>query len=161
MIYDFPTPLTDSNVGGCIELLFAPVDHIQELRINAMYNFVSMFVFKPNCTYTRAYASKGSLEYYEQMKETNSGLYFLPKVTGFYPRLSPEASRLFSYMKDMYFIVAVTDSNQNSKLVGNLDNPMAFSFSQGTGKTAASRNGYHFEFSGQTTDVSPHFNVII
>ena len=156
MIYSFPCPETD-NIGGCNAFMFVDVDNVLSIPPESISGVENPIVLKEGTSFLNGYASHGSLEFSQKIRENNAGKYFLTEITGFYPKLSKPMFDLFSKMSLLRFIIIVTDNNGFTHRAGNLETPLEFNFDTSPGKNPSSRNGFKFSFTGRLTGTSPLF----
>jgi hypothetical protein len=158
MIDSFPTPETD-NIGGCRAFLFIESEKVVLIPVSAGRQVKSQITLINGASWRIGYATQKTLEFSEKMQENDSGKYFLPEITGFYPKVSEGALAIFSEMKYNTFIVLITDNNGFTRVVGTIDNPLEFRFDTASGQSPSSRNGFSFSFRGQAINESPFYTV--
>lgn len=160
MLNSFPNPDFLYNIGGCELFKFIPVCDVDFVELNFSLNTVLAISLKPGKEFFTGYASFNSLQFRERIRNNDSGNYFLTEITGFYPKLSQDALRLFSEMQHKEFVVILADNNRNKRLVGSPETPVIFTFDQSTGRSPSQRNGFDFRFNAQLQHPSPFYNIM-
>ena len=157
MIQSLPFPENTSNIGGCHTFHFIKADNVQLIVINTLHNNVSELVLKLHTAFHSGYASFRSLQFQENMRNNDSGRFFLTRISGFYPGLTNHILNIFSAMQAQEFIVVITDNNNQKRLVGTPQSPLKFTFNQASGANPTQRNGFEFTFEGKLLCQSPFF----
>ena len=151
----FPHPTIDSNIGGCAHFLFTLASHVDRIFVDSINAKVSWLVLKAGKEFSSGYSSYGSLSFEQKTTKNPSGTFYQVKITGFYPRITPQVVAIMDSMLSQGFVVAITDNNKVTRLCGNPATPLFFSYDQKTGSSAADRNGLEFSFSGQVQHPCP------
>ena len=155
-IESFPQ-LTPGTLGGCRGFEYVPASellHIPRLRNGQV---PAPVILKDGSAFRKGYSTFKTLVFEEKIQENDSGKYYLCEIKGFYPKICHEILDLFARMAMDHFVVVVTDNNGLRRVCGTDDNPLNFSFDQGTGSEPASRAGISFSFRGQLPQPSPFY----
>ena len=104
-------------------------------------------------------ASMRSINHTDQQISNESGDYYTNRIVLFYPGASRELEALFDQMINKQFLLRTRDYQGNERLIGTLEDPLAFKRSFGSSELGSSK-GYNIEFSNSQQKQSYFLNDI-
>lgn len=150
---------TGDNIGSIKSFQFIPVDDI--LTIPAAVNHIinQQITLKPGKAWFNAYVTEGTLNFKEEEKANEHGVFYLQTLSGFIPKDFKDLTVLFNEMDGFKYIINYVDNNGKKKIAGSLDSPLQFELKLDTSDATSGRNGHLITFFGESKHKAYFYNV--
>jgi len=145
---DLP-PACGHNQGGIHYLRVIPVRNVVSIPEPVEHKIPLPLVLRDQALYADIWFTSGSFT--EAMNEDNNGEFFRPQIQIYVPKDSPDLAFAVAQLTGVRCVCLYVDGNNQAKLVGSLDAPLAFSSDLDTGNDYADKNGYKLKFSTETS----------
>ncbi|MGE5317663.1 MAG: hypothetical protein ACM3ME_06680 [Chloroflexota bacterium] len=156
MNWEIPNQI--ENMGGVNFFQFIEIDKILAIP-RQILGEIGLISLKDENEWSAGYASPGSMELSVTPQKDNHGTVFNVVLSGEYPGPSATMMNEFNAMVNKKYVVLVKNTSEKTRVLGTLDHPLEFSFSEKTGKTAPDRPGINFSFDGKML-TTPRFYKI-
>jgi hypothetical protein len=143
---NFPQITEMDNQGGNLTFDYIPIPSVLFIPRPVSGKVLSPILLNVPAVWFLGYSTKDTLSFETEPVTNEQGTYYQHAVKGFYPKPSPELISHFDNMKNQKFIVRITDSNNRIRIVGGINQPCTFSYSEITGSRAQDLPGVNFEF---------------
>ena len=146
----------EDNIAGIIELKYAPYIWFEQLPLvdfmHTLPQNINLYeiIFKATFDWLTMpiFPKKNKVDFNGKVQINKHGMPYNIDIGGILPQNNPAISYELHKMKNYRFIVSYKDLNNQQKLVGTLDNPLTFSYSEKTDANVGSINGFDFQFTG-------------
>ena len=152
-------PLKEENISGLAYLDFAPVSDVDSIDRPWQEEISQAVVFNPTKSFFRLAFSQETGKFSSPEEKNPSGSLHKAEVVGFTPLMRMATAAIFSEMREDLFVVVVTDNNGNKRLVGTLEEPLRFSFSESTESSYGVRQGYAWAFRRDLKNAPPYYTA--
>jgi hypothetical protein len=156
MNWDIPNQI--EIMGGVNFFKFIEIDKILTIP-RQLLGEIGLIILKDENEWSAGYASPNTLELNVTPQKDNQGTVFNVVLSGEYPGPSAAMMNEFNGMLNKKYVVLVKDTSDKTRVLGSLDQPLEFSFSEKTGKSATDRPGINFSFEGKML-TTPRFYKI-
>ena len=130
------------NMGGLLKMWAVP---LSDFSVNGETVTIST-----NDNIYQLYCSSDSLSFNEPSRQTEAGIHYDCKVSGFIPKDTEEVRVALAELEYRPYVIIFQDGNGNFKLCGTASYPLRLSASLHTGKQTSDRAGYEIQFTGKT-----------
>lgn len=140
------------NVPGMAKLNFVPVHKVSEIPDDESSIVVDPIDLTGDTEWLTLDFAPGKLIYDAKGKDGSSGPFFDLEVSGFHPAIDPIKTNNLRLMLGSQFIIVAYDQNGYKRIVGSIDSPAEFIFSETSATFMGTQvAGYHIKFSTQAT----------
>jgi hypothetical protein len=152
-----------ANQAGLTLIEYAPIDNVDPASfvpiISATYNWQQDISFFSGSWLKFPILAKDD-SWQENQKEQKAGTFYEQLFSGLTPNMRPEVNGEFQKMAKHRFILRLKDQNQQTWLIGTLDNPLRFSAKATTGNRKGF-NQYQIRFQGVTKQRAFGFSPVL
>lgn len=146
---DWQIPNQIEIMGGVNFFQFVEIDKI--LTIPRQYSGeIGEILLKDENTFQNGYATPNTLEMIITPTDDDQGTIYDVRLTGEYPVVSPAMINKFRNMLNRKYLVLAKNSTGRSRVLGSVEEPLKFSFSEKSGKVASDRPAIQFSFLGKS-----------
>lgn len=158
MISNFPTKKL-VNLGGLKGFKFIPSNLVTSMPTINSGVIGSALTLSLGQSWLNGYSTPETLDFDEEGKDSDNGVFYTQKLSGFTPGDSSEISSLMSEMNGLPFIIQFTNPKNEIKLIGTHGYPLIFTSKFASGSSRADSKGYQFEFAGESLFSAPAYNI--
>lgn len=139
------------NLPGNVQVQFVPVAGVSSVPDHSSGVISDDIGLMPGYSWMSGEFFLGSSSYGGDKRRAAQGDFCDLSVGGFYPRITPASTWNFNEMQDQGYLVLARDHNGFRRLLGSLNSPAYFDFSEATQTLgSATRNGYNISFSAKS-----------
>jgi len=158
MISNFPTKKL-TNLGGLRSFKFIPAYLVASYPPLTSEGITSTLRLLHAQSWLNGYATPETLDFVEESRDSENGVFYSQKISGFVPGDSQDLSSLMAEMNGLPFVIQLTNPKNETKLIGISGYPLTFSSKFVSGTTRADSKGYQFEFSGESLLSAPAYII--
>ena len=157
---DWQIPNQIENMGGINFFQFIEIDKILTFP-RQFLGEIGLISLKEGNDWSAGYGIQNTLELNVTPQKDNQGTIFNVMLSGEYPGASAAQMEEFRNMLNRKYIVLIKDSSGKTKVLGSLEEPLEFNYSEKTGKAASDRPGVLFSFEGKCSNTPYHYYIEI
>lgn len=147
------TKVRRSNLGGLESIKVVPVSEISE--ITPVVNGKVTCILIAGAQWRSIYTTAGSRKYDDQSGAAGRKSFRQMLISGRVPATNETILEQLNAYSSEGFVVKTKDNNGKQRLIGSPDEPMFFSYSDGSGNSPEEYNGSEFSFTRNLRESPP------
>jgi hypothetical protein len=158
MFSNFPTKKL-TNLGGLRSFKFIPDHYLLTYPVIRDGQITSALSILPGKTWFEGYATPETLDFNEDITDSENGPVVKQIISGFVPGDDPVLVNLLRKMVGVSFCVQFTNPKNEVRIAGTNGYPLTFSSKYSSGSARADSKGFRFEFSGESIYSAPAYKI--